>query len=80
MATQSSILVWKIPRTEEPGRLPSICHKELDITEMTWRKGEKERYKHLNAGFQKITRRDKKTFLSDQYKEKEKTTIRNHEW
>ena len=32
-------------------------------------KGEKERYKHLNAEFQKITRRDKKAFLSDQGKE-----------
>ena len=32
-------------------------------------KGEKERYKHLNAEFQWTTRRDKKTFLSDQSKE-----------
>ena len=32
-------------------------------------KGEKERYKHLNAGFQRIARRDKKAFLSDQCKE-----------
>ena len=29
-------------------------------------KGEKERYKHLNAEFQRIARRDKKAFLSDQ--------------
>ena len=32
-------------------------------------KGEKERYKHLNAEFQRIVRRDKKAFLSDQCKE-----------
>ena len=32
-------------------------------------KGEKERYKHLNAVFQRIARRDKKAFLSDQCKE-----------
>ena len=32
-------------------------------------KGEKERYKQLNAEFQKIARRDKKAFLSDQCKE-----------
>ena len=32
-------------------------------------KGEKERYKHLNAEFQRIARRDKKAFLSDQFKE-----------
>ena len=35
------------------------------------RKGEKERYTHLNAEFQRIARRDKKAFLSDQCKEKE---------
>ena len=34
-------------------------------------KGEKERYTHLNAEFQRIARRDKKTFLSDQCKETE---------
>ena len=32
-------------------------------------KGEKERYKHLNAEFQRITRRDKKAFLSDKCKD-----------
>ena len=32
-------------------------------------KGEKERYSHLNAEFQRTARRDKKAFLSDQYKE-----------
>ena len=32
-------------------------------------KGEKERYSHLNAEFQRIARRDKKAFLSDQHKE-----------
>ena len=32
-------------------------------------KGEKERYTHLNAEFQRIARRDKKGFLSDQCKE-----------
>ena len=37
-------------------------------------KGEKERYKHLNAEFQRIARRDKKDFFSDQCKEIEETT------
>ena len=32
-------------------------------------KGEKKRYKHLNAKLERIARRDKKAFLSDQYKE-----------
>ena len=40
-------------------------------------KGEKERYKHLNAEFQRIARRDKKAFLSDQCKEtEENNTLR----
>ena len=34
-------------------------------------KGGKERFKHLNAEFQRIARRDKKAFLSDQCKERE---------
>ena len=34
-------------------------------------KGEKERYTHLNAEFQRIPRRDKKAFISDQYKVEE---------
>ena len=34
-------------------------------------KGEKERYIHLNAEFQRIAKRDKKAFLNDQYKETE---------
>ena len=34
-------------------------------------KGEKERYTHLNAEFQRLARRDKKAFLSDQCKETE---------
>ena len=38
-------------------------------------KGEKERYKHLNAEFQRIARRDKKAFLSDQCKEIEENNI-----
>ena len=39
-------------------------------------KGEKERYKHLKAEFQRIARRDKKAFLSDQCKEIEE----NNKW
>ena len=38
-------------------------------------KGEKERYKHLNAEFQRIAGRDRKAFLSDQCKEIEKNNI-----
>ena len=35
-------------------------------------KGEKEKYTHLNAEFQRTARRDKKAFLSDQYKDRKK--------
>ena len=34
-------------------------------------KGQKEKYTHLNAEFQKIAKRDKKAFLNDQWKETE---------
>ena len=37
-------------------------------------KGEKERYKHLNAEFQRIAKREKKAFFSDKCKEIEETT------
>jgi len=42
-------------------------------------KGEKERYKHLNAEFQRIARRDKKDFLSDQCKDIEENNRMGHE-
>ena len=52
-----------------------LCKKALE-TAMKRReakdKGEKERYTHLNAEFQRIARRDKKDFFSNQCKEIEK--------
>ena len=42
-----------------------IAEKRREVKD----KGVKERYTHLNAEFQRIARRDKKTFLSDQCKE-----------
>ena len=48
------------------GGLTNSCEKERSES-----KGKKERYKHLNAEFQRITRRDKKAFLSNQSKETE---------
>ena len=44
------------------GGLTNSCEKKRS-------KGEKQRYKHLNAEFQRIARRNKKAFLSDQCKE-----------
>ena len=48
------------------GGLTNSCEKKKS-------KGEKERYKHLNAEFQRIARRDKKAFFSDQRKEIEES-------
>ena len=58
----SKMAVW--------GSLTNSCEKKR-----SQKKGEKERYTHLNAEFQRIARRDKKAFLSDQCKER-KTTER----
>ena len=41
-------------------------------------KGEKERYRHLNAEFQRIARKDKKAFLSDQCREREENNRMDH--
>ena len=46
------------------GGLTNSCEKKRSEN-----KGEKKRYKHLHAEFQRIARRDKKAFLSDQCKE-----------
>ena len=46
------------------GSLTNSCEKKRSESQ-----GEKERYKHLNAEFQRIARRDKKAFFSDQCKE-----------
>ena len=59
------------------GRVPEELQTEVhDIVQEAVKKrreakgkGEQERYTHLNAEFQRISRRDKKTFLSDQCKE-----------
>ena len=48
-----------------PERALQIAVKRREVKS----KGEKERYKHLNAEFQRIARRDKKAFFSDQCKE-----------
>ena len=51
-----------------------MCEQALQIAEKRREvkgKGEKERYTHLNAEFQRIARGDKKAFLSDQCKETE---------
>ena len=51
-----------------------IAEKKREEKREAKGKEEKERYTHLNAEFQRITRRDKKAFLSDQCKEIEENT------
>ena len=61
-----------IPKKNKGKKAKWFSEKALEIAGK-WReakgKAEKERYTHLNAEFQRIARRDKKAFLSDQCKE-----------
>ena len=61
-----------IPKKKKCKKAKWLCEEALQIA-VKWRKakskGEKERYTHLNAELQRIIRRDKKAFLSDQCKE-----------
>ena len=61
---KSKMAVW--------GGLTNSCERAAKS------KGEKERYKHLNAEFQTIPRRDKKAFLSNQCKEIEENNRTGH--
>ena len=66
-----------IPKKKKYKKAKWLSEKALKIAvkrKDTKSKGEKERYTHLNAEFQRIARRDKKAFFSDQCKkEREKT-------
>ena len=60
------------PRKRNAKKTKCLSEEALQIAEKrkdTKGKGEKERYSHLNAEFQRIARRDKKAFLSGQCKE-----------
>ena len=61
-----------IPKKKKRKRAKCLSEEALQIAEKRREvkgKGEKERYTHLNSEFQRIARRDKKAFLSDQCKE-----------
>ena len=61
-----------IPKKKKCKKAKWLSEEALQIAEKRREvkcKGEKERYTHLNAEFQRITRRDKKAFLSNQCKE-----------
>ena len=65
-------VIKTIPKIKKCKRAKWLSEEALQIVEKRREgqgKGEKDRYTHLNAEFQRIARRDKKTFLSDQCKE-----------
>ena len=70
-------IVWKVvtemnPKKKKCNKVKWLSEEALQIAEKKEKrkaKGEKERYTHLNAEFQRIERRDKKAFLNEQCKE-----------
>ena len=69
-------VIKTIPKKKKHKKVKWLSEEALQIVEKRREakaKGAKERYNHLNAEFQRIARRDKKDFLSDQCKDIEKT-------
>ena len=65
-------MIKTIPKKKKCKKAKWLSEEALQIAEKrreVKRKGEKERYTHLNAEFQRIARRDKRAFLSNQCKE-----------
>ena len=65
-------VIKTIPKKKKCTKAKWLSDEALQIVEKTREakgKGEKERYTHLNAEFQRTARRDKKAFLSDECKE-----------
>ena len=67
--TVQEAVIKTIPKKKKCKKAKGSSEEALQIAEKRREakgKGEKERYKHLNAEFQRLARRDKKAFLSDQ--------------
>ena len=66
-------MIKPIPKKKKCKKAKRLSEETLQIAEKREAKGkgEKERYTHLNAEFQRLARRDKKAFLSEQCKEME---------
>ena len=70
-------VIKTIPKKKKCKKAKRLSEEALQIAEKRREakgKGEKERYTHLNVEFQRIARRDKKAFLSDQCKEIEENS------
>ena len=71
-------VIKTIPKKKKCTKAKWLTKEALQIAEKTREakgKGEKERYTHLNAEFQRIARRHKKAFLSEQFKEIEENRM-----
>ena len=68
--TVQGAVIKTIPKEKKCKKAKWLSEEALQIAEKREAKGkgEKERYTHLNAEFQRLARRDKKAFLSDQCK------------
>ena len=72
--TVQEVVIKTIPKKKKCKKAKCLSEEDLQIAERRREvkvKGEKERYIHLNAEFQRTARRDKKAFLSEQCKETE---------
>ena len=70
-------MIKTIPKKKKCKKAKRLSEESLQIAvkrREVKSKGEKERYSHLNAEFQRIARRDKKAFFSDQFKEIEENS------
>ena len=66
--TVQKAVIKTIPKQKKCNKAKRLPEEALEIAvnrREVKSKGEKERYKHLNAEFQRIAKRDKKAFLSD---------------
>ena len=67
--TVQEVMIKTIPKKKKCKKAEWLSEEALQIAEKRREakgKGEKERYTHLNAEFQRVARRDKKAFLSEQ--------------
>ena len=74
------VVIKTVPNKKNGKKAKWLSEEDLQIAEKreVKGKGEKESYIHLNAEFQRIARRDKKAFLSEQWKEiEENNRMRN---
>ena len=70
--TVQEAVIKTLPKKKKCKKAKWLSEEDLQIAEKRREakcKGEKERYTHLNAQFQRIARRDKKAFLGEQHKE-----------